>query len=512
MANSPFDNPTILARITADVSRIQSSWLEWNAEPTTDDFDAKIGETLVDTLDAHARAYLEAVDGNSRLPEYQDPLRRVGSALIKYSEEQSFLSDPYSEDRLREIAENSGNFMSQIPFLTSAERESAVQKEVECIRSEFMPQAMKSLEWRSQLRFRIETRFEARYRHWTAEAIERAFRHVEAPNKPADTVPNDRPSKEATLIDQNDTAPPASWEASEFCEKPEYVGKSASEGVALQRANEPENLGLLANPTQEFLRPIEAHRQAEQDSPESARRRHKREADTNAQYSRLHRRNPSEAARQEELLRDAREYVAMSLTAAARNLELPRHASESDILAACDELRDLLVLKALNEHIPLHKYYAGLQLGTRDLQAALWTEGFPSLEDQARAAIQKRVAFISAEVAASNSAGKKAAPMKDCNLKAESESPNATPESGERRQRGRPLEIADDKKVAAAKLKAAGGTNKDAAALLYDTKYPTVQQKKNVSSILRYHKQKSKHSSTSGKPRKASSKPNKNRG
>jgi hypothetical protein len=68
MANSPFDNPTILARITADVSRIQSSWLEWNAEPTTDDFDAKIGETLVDTLDAHARAYLEAVDGNPPAP------------------------------------------------------------------------------------------------------------------------------------------------------------------------------------------------------------------------------------------------------------------------------------------------------------------------------------------------------------------------------------------------------------------------------------------------------------
>ena len=50
MADSPFSNPTIHARIAADVLRIQSTWLEWNAEPTTEDFDTKIVETLVDTL------------------------------------------------------------------------------------------------------------------------------------------------------------------------------------------------------------------------------------------------------------------------------------------------------------------------------------------------------------------------------------------------------------------------------------------------------------------------------
>jgi hypothetical protein len=81
-----------------------------------------------------------------------------------------------------------------------------------------------------------------------------------------------------------------------------------------------------------------------------------------------------------------------------------------------------------------------------------------------------------------------------------------------KRKRGRPQEIADEKKVAAEKLKAAGGTNKDAAALLYDTKYPTNQQKKNVPSILRHHLQKSKPSGTAGKSRKASPKPNKGRG
>src|ERR1035441_7432192 len=110
MVDSPFDNPEIQARIAADVARIQSTWLEWNAEPTTGDFDTRIVETLVDTLDAHARGYLEAVDGNSRLREYHNLLRRVGSSLIENAEQRSFLSDPYSEDRLRKMAENTGDF------------------------------------------------------------------------------------------------------------------------------------------------------------------------------------------------------------------------------------------------------------------------------------------------------------------------------------------------------------------------------------------------------------------
>ena len=64
MADSPFSDPEIQVRIAADVARIQSTWLEWNAEPTTGDRDTKIVETLVNTLDAHARGYLQGVDGN----------------------------------------------------------------------------------------------------------------------------------------------------------------------------------------------------------------------------------------------------------------------------------------------------------------------------------------------------------------------------------------------------------------------------------------------------------------
>jgi hypothetical protein len=59
------------------------------------------------------------------------------------------------------------------------------------------------------------------------------------------------------------------------------------------------------------------------------------------------------------------------------------------------------------------------------------------------------------------------------------------------KKRGRPQTITDEKKIAAARLKASGGTNAEVATVIYDTKYPTPQQKKNVSSILRHHQQKS---------------------
>jgi hypothetical protein len=62
-------------------------------------------------------------------------------------------------------------------------------------------------------------------------------------------------------------------------------------------------------------------------------------------------------------------------------------------------------------------------------------------------------------------------------------------------KRGRPQIITDEKKIAAAKLKANGGTNREVAKLLYGTRFPTPQQTKNVPSILRHHNQRSKKSS-----------------
>ena len=80
------------------------------------------------------------------------------------------------------------------------------------------------------------------------------------------------------------------------------------------------------------------------------------------------------------------------------------------------------------------------------------------------------------------------------------------------KKRGRPQKIADEKKTAALQLKASGGTNKEAAALLYDAKYPTPQQTKNVPAILRHHKLKSKQSSSPAERRKASPPSRKSRG
>jgi hypothetical protein len=55
------------------------------------------------------------------------------------------------------------------------------------------------------------------------------------------------------------------------------------------------------------------------------------------------------------------------------------------------------------------------------------------------------------------------------------------------KRRGRPQTIPNSTKAEALKIKMQGGTNRDAAKKLYDTKYPTTQQVKNVCSILRYY-------------------------
>jgi hypothetical protein len=80
-------------------------------------------------------------------------------------------------------------------------------------------------------------------------------------------------------------------------------------------------------------------------------------------------------------------------------------------------------------------------------------------------------------------------------------------------KRGRPQIIADKLKAAGAALKASGGSNRQVAAKLYSTKYPTQQQVKNVSSILRHYLAKGKKAASTGPQQpKSSRKPNKNRG
>jgi hypothetical protein len=89
---------------------------------------------------------------------------------------------------------------------------------------------------------------------------------------------------------------------------------------------------------------------------------------------------------------------------------------------------------------------------------------------------------------------------------------NSLPVPPAKRKRGRPQKILQVKKLAAADLKAAGGTNKEIAALLYDTKYPSDQQRKNVPGILRHYHQRSERLNAGPASSKGAPKPNKNKG
>ena len=78
------------------------------------------------------------------------------------------------------------------------------------------------------------------------------------------------------------------------------------------------------------------------------------------------------------------------------------------------------------------------------------------------------------------------------------------------KKRGRPQTLSNERKTEAAKLKASGGTNKQVAAVIYGTKYPTAQQVKNVTAILKYHL--SKQSGSTSLHRKTSPKRPKSKG
>lgn len=90
-------------------------------------------------------------------------------------------------------------------------------------------------------------------------------------------------------------------------------------------------------------------------------------------------------------------------------------------------------------------------------------------------------------------------------------SPKPTPQPVDKK-RGRPQTISNEKKAAAAELKANGGTNRQVAALIYNTTYPTDQQKKNVPAILKHYRKKAEQSGSHARSRKASPKPRKTRG
>jgi hypothetical protein len=177
VSENRFETRAAISRVAIAVSRINASWLEWCVEFGDGmDFDSKIVEVLVGTLDAHAEAYLEEVRGDDDLRPYLSHLRLVGRALITNAEQNSHLQDPYSEKRLRQIAESSGDYLARKHWMTAEQQEVVLAAEIEKVRDGVMEKSLEWNSWHVQITSRIETRFEARYAHWAAEAMERIHR------------------------------------------------------------------------------------------------------------------------------------------------------------------------------------------------------------------------------------------------------------------------------------------------------------------------------------------------
>ena len=128
------------------------------------------------TPSSFAEAYLRKVNRKDLVARYVGYIRGAGATLIHSAEHRGFLLDPFNEDRLRKMAENAGEFLSRKHFLTSEQQEAEIRAGIERARTEPREEALKWHEWHNQMLFRIANHFEARYRRWEADAIERVQR------------------------------------------------------------------------------------------------------------------------------------------------------------------------------------------------------------------------------------------------------------------------------------------------------------------------------------------------
>ena len=105
----------------------------------------------------------------------------------------------------------------------------------------------------------------------------------------------------------------------------------------------------------------------------------RRDKDLQAAYARLRGKNGYEVARQEELLQDARAWARAEIK--------PTASEVRDVF----ELKERVVKKTWDEFVPKHRYHRDFfKLGYLEFAAALWEEGWPSLEDVAIEALAER--------------------------------------------------------------------------------------------------------------------------
>lgn len=132
----------------------------------------------------------------------------------------------------------------------------------------------------------------------------------------------------------------------------------------------PTELGLRVSGTEEDKRVREILKEnwkAEQADPELRRRRMRLDADMAAIYAR-YRKNWPHGERQEQLIRDARKYVETRLSE-----------------AGSPDSRSQITRKIWDEFVPRHPYSKDFKLGFEELHLAIWTEGYPTLEERANA-------------------------------------------------------------------------------------------------------------------------------
>lgn len=101
----------------------------------------------------------------------------MGAALITNAKQFGRLRHPCTEARLRRIAESSLAFKKF--FLKSEQYEANLHDQIERLRNTLRDEA---LNWQirdDQLLLRVETRFEAQYRYWKAEALKRIQQNVD---------------------------------------------------------------------------------------------------------------------------------------------------------------------------------------------------------------------------------------------------------------------------------------------------------------------------------------------
>ena len=138
--DSPFTREDVIAIVEAKVSRVQSRWQQYVAEPNAPLRESQV-RVLVEMLDANAEGYILGVVSKAEITEYDKTLRDIGNLLIANAR----------RGALRPLlkAENLGSSHARFSDLERHDLECEVAL------------------------FDAEARFESRYSHWHAEALDK---------------------------------------------------------------------------------------------------------------------------------------------------------------------------------------------------------------------------------------------------------------------------------------------------------------------------------------------------